>query len=341
MLVEEESILINNPDKNNNIKSVLITGSAGFLGSHLCDKFIKEGFYVIGVDNFLTGTHENIAHLMGNKQFKFINHNVTNSIYLAEDVDLILHFACPASPVDYIKYPIQTLKVGSLGTYYTLGLARVKHARYVFASTSEVYGDAEVHPQPETYWGNVNTIGPRSVYDEAKRFSESMAMAYMRSHNIDIRIARIFNTYGERMKIDDGRVVPNLISQALKDEDITIYGDGTQTRSFCYITDMVDAIYEMSLMDDIKGEVINLGNPDEYKIIDFANIVIKQTKSNSKIVYKPLPEDDPKKRRPDISKANELLNWKPKVTLKSGLRHTIKYVKQIIEGKTESQFNSL
>ncbi len=310
------------------IKTVLITGAAGFLGSHLCDKFLKEGHIVIALDNFLTGSMDNIAHLMGNKHFKFLEHNVTTNLYFAEDIDVVLHFACPASPVDYIKFPIQTLKVGSLGTYYTLGLAKVKRSRYVFASTSEVYGDALVHPQPETYWGNVNPIGPRSVYDEGKRFSEAMIMAYHKEHSIDTRIARIFNTFGERMLINDGRVVPNMIWQAINNHDVTVYGDGKQTRSLSYIDDTVEAIYRMSVIDNLSGEVINVGNPDEYMILDLAKLIIKLSESCSKIVYRELPEDDPKRRKPDITKAKHLLNWKPKFPVKEGLKKTIDFIRE-------------
>ncbi|WP_457622604.1 UDP-glucuronic acid decarboxylase family protein [Persephonella sp.] len=306
---------------------VLITGAAGFIGSHLCDRFVKEGFYVIGLDNFLTGSPDNIAHLFGKENFKFIKYDVTNYIYIPDDIDLVLHFACPASPVDYLQHPIHTMKVDSLGTLHTLGLAKIKKARYVFASTSEVYGDPEVHPQPESYWGNVNPIGPRSVYDEAKRFSEAMTMAYHREHHIDVRIVRIFNTYGPRMRLNDGRVVPNFISQALRGEDLTVYGDGSQTRSFCYIDDLVEGIFKVSIKENIEGEVFNLGNPDECKIIDFAKIIIKKTGSKSGIQFKPLPEDDPKQRCPDITKARKILGWEPKVSLDEGLENTIQYFK--------------
>ncbi len=306
---------------------VLITGAAGFIGSHLCDRFLREGFYVIGLDNFLTGSPDNIAHLFGEKNFKFIKYDVTNYIYVPDEIDLVLHFACPASPVDYLQHPIHTMKVDSLGTLHTLGLAKIKKARYIFASTSEIYGDPEVHPQPETYWGNVNPIGPRSVYDEAKRFSEAMTMAYHREHHIDVRIVRIFNTYGPRMRLNDGRVVPNFISQALRDEELTVYGDGSQTRSFCYIDDLVEGIFKVSLKEGIEGEVFNLGNPDEYRIIDFANIIIQKTGSRSGIIFKPLPEDDPKQRCPDITKAKKILNWEPKISLDEGLENTIQYFK--------------
>ncbi len=306
---------------------VLITGAAGFIGSHLCDKFLKEGFYVIGLDNFLTGSPDNIAHLFGNKNFRFIKYDVTNYIYIPDEIDIILHFACPASPVDYLKHPIHTMKVDSLGTLHTLGLAKKKNARYIFASTSEIYGDPQVHPQPETYWGNVNPTGIRSVYDEAKRFSEAMSMAYYREHGIDVRIARIFNTYGERMRIDDGRVIPNFVSQALRGENLTIYGDGKQTRSFCYITDMVEGIFSLAVKDGLDGEVFNLGNPDEHTIIEIALKIVKISNSSSNITFLPPLEDDPKRRCPDITKAKNLLQWKPEVSLDEGLENTIQYFK--------------
>lgn len=309
---------------------VLITGVAGFIGSHLADRFIEEGFYVIGLDNFLTGSPDNIAHLFGNKNFRFIHYNVVNFIYIADDIDIVLHFACPASPVDYIKYPIQTMKVNSLGTLNTLGLAKVKKARYVFASTSEVYGDPQIHPQKEDYWGNVNPVGIRSVYDEAKRFSESMTMAYHREHGIDTRILRIFNTYGERMRLNDGRVIPNFIYQAIKGEDITVYGDGNQTRSFCYISDLVEGIFRASVMEGLDGEVINLGNPEEIKILDLAKKIVDKTGSKANIKFCEKLEDDPVRRCPDISKAKELLNWEPKISLDKGLENTIHYFKQKI-----------
>ena len=307
------------------MKKVLITGAAGFIGSHLCDRFIKEGFYVVGIDSFLTGSPDNIAHLIGNEKFKFIKYDVTNFIYIPDEIDIILHFACPASPVDYLNHPIHTMKVDSIGTINTLGLAKAKKARYIFASTSEIYGDPQVHPQPETYWGNVNSIGPRSVYDEAKRFSEALTMAYYRKHNLDTRIVRIFNTYGPRMRMNDGRVVPNFITQALKNEPITVYGDGTQTRSFCYVDDLIGGIFKISLAENLAGEVINLGNPEEYKIIDFAQIIKELTDSKSPIVFKPLPQDDPKQRKPDITLARGKLGWQPKVNLKEGLKRMIEY----------------
>lgn len=309
------------------MKKVLITGSAGFIGSHLCDKFIEEGFYVIGLDSFLTGSPDNIAHLIGNERFKFIKYDVTNFIYVPDNIDIILHFACPASPVDYLNFPIHTMKVDSLGTINTLGLAKNKKARYIFASTSEIYGDPKVHPQPETYWGNVNPIGPRSVYDEAKRFSEALTMAFFREHNIDIRIVRIFNTYGPRMRINDGRVVTNFISQALKNEPITVYGDGTQTRSFCYIDDLVEGIYKIAIMDNLNGDVINLGNNTEHEIKDLANIIKDLTNSKSLISFKPLPQDDPLLRCPDISLIKEKIHWEPKTGLEEGLGKIIDDIK--------------
>lgn len=309
---------------------VLITGVAGFIGSHLADKFLSEGFYVIGLDNFLTGHPDNISHLLGNKNFRFIHYNVVNFIHVHDEIDIVLHFACPASPVDYIKYPIQTLKVNSLGTLNTLGLAKAKKSRYVFASTSEVYGNPQIHPQPENYWGYVNPVGIRSVYDEAKRFSESMTMAYHREHGIDTRILRIFNTYGPRMRLNDGRVIPNFVYQSLKGKDITVYGDGTQTRSFCYISDLVEGIFLASVKDGLDGEVINLGNPEEITILELATKIIEKTNSNSNIVFKSLPQDDPVRRCPDISKAKRLLGWCPKIPLDNGLENTIHYFKQKI-----------
>jgi len=307
--------------------TVLITGVAGFVGSHLADKFIAEGFYVIGVDNFLTGTPENISHLLNHDNFEFIEHDIIENIKVDQDIDIILHFACPASPEDYLEYPLETLKVDSIGTLNTLELANNKNARYIFSSTSEIYGDPLVNPQPESYWGNVNSIGIRSVYDESKRFSEALSMAYFRENGTDIRIVRVFNTYGPRMKLNDGRVVPNLISQALKNEDLTVYGDGKQTRSFCYVDDLVDGIYKISTVDGLDGDVMNLGNPDEYRIIDFAEIILQKTDSNSKIIFKDLPEDDPKLRCPDISKVQGLIDWKPKISLDDGLKTTIEFLK--------------
>jgi len=307
---------------------VVITGAAGFIGSHLCDYFIKKKHYVVAIDNLITGNIKNIEHLFGNERFLFIKHDVTNYIHIPGKVDAVLHFASPASPVDYLKYPIQTLKVGALGTHKALGLAKEKKAIFMLASTSEVYGDPQVSPQPESYWGNVNPIGPRGVYDEAKRFAEALTMAYHRYHKLPVRIVRIFNTYGPRMRLNDGRVVPNFIYQALKNKPITVYGDGTQTRSFCYISDLVEGIYKL-LFKNIP-EPVNLGNPQEMRIIDFAYLIKKLTNSKSEIVFKPLPQDDPKQRRPDITKAKKLLNWEPKVSLEKGLKLTIEYFKNNI-----------
>ncbi|WP_457623764.1 UDP-glucuronic acid decarboxylase family protein [Persephonella sp.] len=306
---------------------ILITGAAGFIGSHLCERFVNEGCFVIGLDNFLTGSPDNISHLFGKENFKFLKYDVTNYIYIEDEIDIVLHFACPASPVDYLQHPIHTMKVDSLGTLHTLGLAKSKKSRYIFAATSEIYGDPQVHPQPEDYWGNVNPVGLRSVYDEAKRFSEAMTMAYHREHNIDVRIIRIFNTYGPKMRLNDGRVIPNFIYQSLTGEDLTIYGTGEQTRSFCYIDDLIDGIYKITMKDGIEGEVFNLGNPDEYKILDLAKIILEKTSSKSGIVFKPLPTDDPKQRCPDITKAKKILNWEPKISLDEGLENTIQYFK--------------
>ncbi|MDI9436845.1 MAG: SDR family oxidoreductase [Euryarchaeota archaeon] len=313
------------------MKQVLITGAAGFIGSHLCDRFIKEGWYVVGVDNFLTGSLENLEHLLLNQNFELVEEDVIKGLEWEGHLDLILHFACPASPVDYLNFPIETLMVDSVGTSHTLKLAKDKRARYVFASTSEVYGDPQVHPQPESYWGNVNPVGPRSVYDEAKRFSEALSMAYHRECGVDVRIIRIFNTYGPRMKLKDGRVVPNFIFQALNGQDLTVYGDGSQSRSFCFVDDLVEGIFLVSDVDAIKYRVMNLGNPDEYKIIDFAQIILEKTGSNSKIIFKPLPRDDPKMRKPDISLARESLHWKPVISLDEGLAKTIQYFQSQLE----------
>jgi dTDP-glucose 4,6-dehydratase len=315
------------------MKKVLITGAAGFIGSHLCDRFIKEGWYVVGVDNFLTGSWKNLEHLSRNKNFRFIEKDITNGLEFEDHLDLILHFACPASPVDYLNFPIETLMVDSIGTLNVLNLAKEKNARYVFASTSEVYGDPQIHPQPESYWGNVNPVGPRSVYDEAKRFSEALSMAYHREYGVDVRIVRIFNTYGPRMKLHDGRVVPNFIFQGLKGIDLTVYGDGSQTRSFCYVDDLIDGIVLVAEEEDIQFRVLNLGNPDEYKIIDFAEIIIRKTGSNSKIIFKPLPQDDPKMRKPDITNALESLQWRPKISLDEGIRRTIQFFQSQIEDR--------
>lgn len=308
---------------------VVITGGAGFLGSHLCDRFIAEGDKVICIDNLITGSADNIAHLFGNPNFHFIHHDVTNYIYVPGEVDYILHFASPASPIDYLQLPIQTLKVGSLGTHKALGLAKEKKARFLLASTSEVYGDPLVHPQTEDYWGNVNPIGLRGVYDEAKRFAEAMTMAYHRYHGVDTRIVRIFNTYGPRMRINDGRAIPAFITQALNGEDVTVFGDGSQTRSVCYVDDEIEGIFRL-LMSDINYPV-NIGNPDEISMLDLAREIIELTNSKSKIVFKPLPEDDPKVRQPDITKARKLLKWEPKYNRLEGLKKTIEYFKNKLE----------
>lgn len=305
------------------MKTVLITGGAGFIGSHLCDFLLGKDYRVICMDNLITGSEDNIAHILRNKNFTFIRHDVTNYINIKGRLDYILHFASPASPIDYLELPIQTLKVGSLGTHNALGLAKEKKAVFLLASTSEVYGDPLVNPQPETYWGNVNPIGPRGVYDEAKRFAESMTMAYQRFHKISTRIIRIFNTYGPRMRINDGRVVPAFINQALRNKALTVFGNGTQTRSFCYISDLVKGIYKL-LLSDVNTPV-NIGNPAEMTILDFAKQIIQITGSKSKIIFKTLPVDDPKVRRPDISKAKRELNWESVVDIQQGLRNTIKY----------------
>ncbi len=309
------------------MKRVLITGAAGFLGSHLCDRFIKEGFHVIGMDNLITGSLSNIEHLFKLEQFEFHHHDVTTFVHVPGDLDYILHFASPASPIDYLKIPIQTLKVGSLGTHNLLGLAKVKNARILIASTSEVYGDPLVHPQDENYYGNVNTIGPRGVYDEAKRFQESITMAYHRFHGLETRIVRIFNTYGPRMRLNDGRVIPAFMGQALRGEDLTIFGDGLQTRSFCYVDDQVEGIYRL-LMSDYAFPV-NIGNPDEITIKDFAEEIIKLTGTDQKVIYQDLPVDDPMQRKPDISKAMEILDWEAKVGRAEGMKKTFEYFKSL------------
>jgi dTDP-glucose 4,6-dehydratase len=300
---------------------ILVTGGAGFLGSHLCDKLLAEGHDVIAMDNLITGTTDNIAHLAGNPHFQFIKHDVTNYIYIKGDLDAILHFASPASPVDYLELPIQTLKVGSLGTHNALGLAMAKGARFLLASTSETYGDPQVHPQPESYWGHVNPIGPRGVYDEAKRFAEAMTMAYHRAHGVDTRIVRIFNTYGPRMRIKDGRVVPNFIRQALRDEPLTVYGDGGQTRSFCYVSDEVEGIYRLLMSDE--SDPVNIGNPTEMTILQFAETINQITANPGGIRYEPLQVDDPKQRQPDITRARTILGWEPTVSLEQGMEKTI------------------
>lgn len=308
-------------------KRVLITGAAGFLGSHLCDRFIKEGFHVIGMDNLITGDLKNIDHLFKLENFEFYHHDVSKFIHIPGELDYILHFASPASPIDYLKIPIQTLKVGSLGTHNCLGLAKSKKARILVASTSEVYGDPLVHPQKEEYWGNVNPVGPRGVYDEAKRFQEAITMAYHTFHGVETRIVRIFNTYGPRMRLNDGRALPAFIGQALRGEDLTVFGDGSQTRSFCYVDDLIEGIYRL-LLSDYAGPV-NIGNPVEITLKEFAEEVLKLTGSSVKISYKPLPVDDPKQRQPDISKAKELLGWEPKVNRAEGLRITYDYFKSL------------
>ncbi len=309
------------------MKKVLITGAAGFLGSHLCDRFIKDGYHVIAMDNLITGRLKNIEHLFPLENFEFHNHDISNYVHVSGKLDYILHFASPASPIDYLKIPIQTLKVGSLGTHNLLGLAKVKNARMLIASTSEVYGDPEVHPQKEQYWGNVNPIGPRGVYDEAKRFQEAITMAYHRFHGVETRIIRIFNTYGPRMRLNDGRVLPAFIGQALRGEDLTVFGDGSQTRSFCYVDDLVEGICRLLQSD--YPEPVNIGNPDEITIGDFAEEIIKLTGTSQKVIYKELPENDPKKRRPDITKAKELLNWEPKVSRQEGLKLTYDFFKSL------------
>lgn len=304
---------------------ILITGAAGFLGSHLCDRFIREGFHVIGMDNLITGRMANIEHLLALADFEFYRQDVSKFIHIPGELHYILHFASPASPIDYLKIPIQTLKVGSLGVHHCLGLAKEKNARILIASTSEVYGDPEVHPQTESYWGNVNPVGPRGVYDEAKRFQEAMTMAYHTFHGLETRIARIFNTYGPRMRLNDGRVLPAFIGQSLRGEDLTVFGDGSQTRSFCYVDDLVEGIYRLLMSD--YAQPVNLGNPDEITILDFAEEIVQLTKTDQKIVFEPLPVDDPKQRRPDISLATSLLGWKPKVVRAEGLALTYEYFK--------------
>lgn len=317
------------------MKRILITGAAGFLGSHLCDRFIKEGYHVIGIDNLITGDLRNIEHLFKLEHFEFYHHDVSKFIHIPGNVDYILHFASPASPIDYLKIPIQTLKVGALGTHNCLGLALAKKARILVASTSEVYGDPQVHPQTEEYWGNVNPVGPRGVYDEAKRFMESITMAYHNFHGVDTRIVRIFNTYGPRMRLNDGRALPAFIGQALRGEDLTVFGDGSQTRSFCFVDDLIEGIYRL-LMSDYHLPV-NIGNPEEISLLDFAREVLELTGNKSKIIFKPLPVDDPKQRQPDITKARKLLGWEPTVNRKDGLRVTYEYFKSLSPAEWRKQ----
>jgi dTDP-glucose 4,6-dehydratase len=308
-------------------KRVLITGAAGFLGSHLCDRFIKEGYDVVGMDNLITGDLKNIEHLFKLKEFEFYHHDVTKFIHVPGNLDYILHFASPASPIDYLKIPIQTLKVGAMGTHNCLGLAKAKGARMLVASTSEVYGDPLVHPQTEEYWGNVNPVGPRGVYDEAKRYMESITMAYHTFHQVETRIVRIFNTYGPRMRLNDGRALPAFIGQALRGEDLTVFGDGSQTRSFCYVDDLVEGIYKLLMSDYVFP--VNIGNPIEISLLDFAEEILKLTGASTKIIFKPLPVDDPKQRKPDITKAKQLLGWEPKVDRAEGLKLTYAYFKSL------------
>lgn len=319
-------------------KRILITGAAGFLGSHLCDRFMGEGFEVVGMDNLLTGNIRNIEHLFPQKNFTFYHHDVSKYVHVPGPIDYILHFASPASPIDYLKMPIQTLKVSSLGTHNLLGLAKAKGARMLVASTSEVYGDPLVHPQPEEYWGNVNPIGPRGVYDEAKRFMESMTMAYHNFHGLETRIIRIFNTYGPRMRLDDGRALPTFVNQALHGEDITVFGDGSQTRSFCYVDDLVDGIYRLLFSD--YHLPVNIGNPVEITLQDFAEEVLALTGAKVKIVHRPLPQDDPKQRKPDITKAKEILGWEPKIDRAEGLKRTLSYFKDHLAQAQQASLNT-
>jgi dTDP-glucose 4,6-dehydratase len=307
----------------------VVTGGAGFLGSHLCERLLSESHAVICIDNLITGSLENIEHLFGKKNFRFVQYDVTNFVHVPEEVQYVFHFASPASPIDYLKLPIQTLKVGSLGTHKALGFAKAKKARFFLASTSEVYGDPEIHPQVEEYWGNVNPVGPRGVYDEAKRFAEAMTMAYHRFHGVETRIVRIFNTYGERMRFEDGRAIPAFVSQALRGEDVTVFGDGSQTRSVCYVSDLIEGIYCLMMSDYTMP--MNIGNPEELSMLDLAKEIIALTKSTSKIVFKELPQDDPKVRQPDITKARKILGWEPKVARKEGLARTIEYFRKKLD----------
>ena len=323
-------------------KRVLVTGAAGFLGSHLCDRFVKEGYHVIGMDNLITGDLKNIEHLFKLEQFEFYHHDVTKFIHIPGSLDYIMHFASPASPIDYLKIPIQTLKVGAMGTHNCLGLAKAKNARILVASTSEVYGDPQVHPQTEEYWGNVNPVGPRGVYDEAKRYMESITMAYHTFHGVETRIVRIFNTYGPRMRLNDGRALPAFIGQALRGEDMTVFGDGSQTRSFCYVDDLIDGIYRLLLSDYVMP--VNIGNPNEITLKEFAEEILALTGNKVKIVHKPLPVDDPKQRQPDITKARTLLGWEPKVSRSEGLKVTYEYFKSLPKeewGKLPKEFISI
>ncbi|MEW5797660.1 MAG: UDP-glucuronic acid decarboxylase family protein [Bacteroidota bacterium] len=310
------------------MRTSVVTGGAGFLGSHLCERLLNEGHTVVCLDNLITGSIENIEHLFSNKNFSFVQYDVTNFIHVPGNVHYIWHFASPASPIDYLKFPIQTLKVGSLGTHKALGFAKAKNARFFLASTSECYGDPEIHPQVEEYWGNVNPVGPRGVYDEAKRFAEAMTMAYHRYHGVQTRIVRIFNTYGERMRIEDGRAIPAFVSQALRGEDVTVFGDGTQTRSVCYVSDLIDGIYKLMMSDYVMP--MNIGNPEELSMLQLAKEIIDLTKSKSNIIFKDLPADDPKVRQPDITKARTILQWEPTVNRKEGLKRTIEYFKMKI-----------
>lgn len=314
----------------------LVTGGAGFLGSHLCDRFLAEGHDVISVDSLKTGRRENIAHLLSHPGLRFIAQDITEPFFIEGGVDLVLHFASPASPRDYLQYPIHTLKVGGLGTYHTLGLAKAKNATFLLASTSEVYGDPEVNPQPESYWGHVNPVGPRSVYDEAKRYAEALTMAYQVAHGVRIRIARIFNTYGPRMRIDDGRALPNMMAQAVRGEPLTVYGDGLQTRSFCYVSDLVEGIYRLALAPNPEPLIVNLGNPDEVTVLRLAHEILEITGSKSEISFRPLPEDDPKVRRPDIHRARQVLGWEPRVSRREGLLKTLPYFREALAGPEAS-----